>query len=306
MHFRMKSSLLAADWNHVRAFLATAEEGSFSAAAKVLQSTQPTIGRQIAALEEALGITLVERSGRGLMLTGAGEELLEYVRAMGDAVTKISLIAEGQSAEIEGVVTVTATDLMSAAVLPDILRPLREAAPKLRIRIDSANDMRDLMRREADIAIRHVRPEQPDLIAQQVGTICGRLYAARDYLDRAGRPTSPRDIAKLHFIGQYDERRLLPALEAMGIPMREENFVISPESATVVWQLVKEGYGIGMLPDPLCRNTPGIEEVLPGLPALEVSVWLVTHRELRTSRRIRIVYDALYNGLKEKLSAHPL
>ncbi len=304
MHFCMKSTLLAADWNHVRAFLATAEEGSFSAAAKILQSTQPTIGRQIAALEDDLGVTLVERSGRGLMLTSAGEELLEYVRAMGDAVTKISIVAEGQSAEIEGTVAVTTTDLMATAVLPDILRPLRKAAPKLRIRIDSANDMRDLMRREADIAIRHVRPEQPELIARQVGNIGGRLYAASEYLDRAGRPKTPSDIAKLDFIGIADARRLLPAMESMGIPIREENFVISPQSATVTWQLVKEGYGISMLPDPLCRNTPGMEEVLPGLPIQYVPVWLVTHRELRTSRRIRLVYDTLYGGLRAKVSAH--
>ncbi|MGB3471489.1 MAG: LysR family transcriptional regulator [Erythrobacter sp.] len=301
----MKSTLLAADWNHVRAFLATAEEGSFSAAAKVLQSTQPTIGRQIAALEEDLGITLVERSGRGLLLTSAGEELLEYVRAMGDAVTKISMVAEGQAADVEGSVTVTATDLMSTAVLPNILRPLREAAPKLRIRIDSADDLRDLMRREADIAVRHARPEQPELIARHVGIIGAHLYAATEYLDQVGRPETPREIAKLDFVGIPDPRRLLPATEAMGIPFREENFVIRPESATVTWQLVKEGYGISMLPDPLCQKTVGIEEVLPGLPAIEIDVWLVTHRELRTSRRIRLVYDALYDGLKKMLAQNP-
>ncbi|MCM8556662.1 LysR family transcriptional regulator [Sphingomicrobium sediminis] len=301
----MKSSLLAADWNHVRAFLATAEEGSFSAAARVLNSTQPTIGRQIAALEQDLGITLVERSGRGLMLTSAGEQLLDHVRAMGHAVTKISMIADGHAEEIVGTVTITATDLMAAAVLPEILRPLRETAPKLRILIDSANDTRDLMRREADIAIRHGRPDQPELIAKLIGQIGARLYASSNYLDRVGRPKTVADIAKLDFIGLPDPNRLLPSLEAMGIRMREENFVVSPQSATVVWEMVKAGYGMGMLPDTLCQKTPGIEQVFPGLPSLQVPAWLVTHRELRTSRKIRMVYDCLYDGLKRVLGSQP-
>lgn len=299
MHLCMKNTLVAADWNHIRAFLATAENGSFSAAAKALNSTQPTIGRQIAALEADLGVTLVERSGRGLMLTSSGEELLDHVRMMGEAATKISMIAEGQSVDVKGTVTVTATPLMSAAILPKVLRPLRETAPGIRLLLDSANDMRDLLRREADIAIRHVRPEQPELIAQHVGDIGAHLYASADYLDRAGRPTEPADIAKLDFVGIPDTRRLLPVLESMGIHLKEENFVVSPASTTVTWELVKAGFGMSMLPEPLCHDYPGIEEVFPGLPALHVPIWLVTHRELRTSRRIRIVYDTLLNGLKE-------
>jgi DNA-binding transcriptional LysR family regulator len=165
----MNWQAMSFDWNQVRAFLATAEEGSFSGAARALKTTQPTIGRQISALERSLGVTLVERSVRGLTLTQVGRDLLDHVRAMGEAATLISMAADGHSQEVTGEVTVTATDLMSAAILPAILAPLRQTAPGIRVRIVATGDIQNLMQREADIAIRHVRPDQPDLIARHVG-----------------------------------------------------------------------------------------------------------------------------------------
>jgi molybdenum-dependent DNA-binding transcriptional regulator ModE len=206
------------DWNQVRAFLATAEEGSFSGAARVLKTTQPTVGRQIGGLEEALGVTLVERSVRGLTLTEAGRDLLDHVRAMGEAATLISMVADGKSQEVTGEVTVTGTDLLSAAILPRVLKPLREAAPGIRVRILASSDMENLTQRDADIAIRHVRPDQPDLIARHLGDFRANLYAASDYLDRAGRPRTPREIADHDFVGNADPERLMAPLHNMGVP----------------------------------------------------------------------------------------
>ena len=295
----MNWQAISFDWNQVRAFLATAEEGSFSGAARALKSTQPTIGRQISALEGSLGVTLVERSVRGLTLTQAGRELLDHVRAMGEAATLISMAADGQSQEVTGEVTVTATDLMSAAILPAILAPLRQSAPGIRVRIVATGDIRNLMRREADIAIRHVRPDQPDLIARHVGNFRGNLYAASAYLKRAGWPRTPREVADHAFVGSPDPDRLIAPLHNHGVPVRAENFVMSSDSNVVEWELVKAGYGISMLPEVLCEAEPGIEKVLPGLPSLQFPVWLVTHRELRTNRRIRVVFDTLARGLAE-------
>lgn len=295
----MNWQAMSFDWNQVRAFLATAEEGSFSAAARVLKTTQPTIGRQIAALETALGVTLVERSARGLDLTQAGRDLLEHVRAMGEAATLISMAAARDSQDLTGEVTITASDLMAAAILPARLDALRQAAPSLRLRIVSANDIRNLTRREADIAIRHVRPTQPDLIARHVGDYRANLYAAGAYLDRAGRPRTPREVAAHAFIGNPDPHpdRLQTALHDLGIPVAAEAFVMTSDSYVVVWDLVKAGHGIAMLPEVLGETTPGIEKVLPSLPSLTFPVWLVTHRELRTNRRIRAVFDHLARAL---------
>ena len=185
----MNWDAISFDWNQVRAFLATAEEGSFSSAARALKTTQPTIGRQVSELEGALGVTLFERSVKGPTLTESGSDLLDHVRAMGEAATLISMAAEGRSLEVSGEVTITATDLLSAGMLPAILAPLRQSSPGIRLRIVSSNDIQNLLQREADIAIRHVRPNQPELIARHIGDFRASLYAASEYLERAGAPS---------------------------------------------------------------------------------------------------------------------
>ena len=149
------------DWNQIRAFLATAEEGSLSAAARALGSTQPTVGRQIAALEDDLGVTLFERAGRSLIMTGAAQDLLEHVQAMGDAASRVSMVAAGQSEDIAGCVVITANDLMAAGYLPAVLAQLRQEAPGIIVDVVASNRIENLTRRDADIAIRHVQPEQP-------------------------------------------------------------------------------------------------------------------------------------------------
>lgn len=295
----MNWDAISFDWNQVRAFLATAEEGSFSSAARALKTTQPTIGRQISELEGRLGVTLVERSVKGPTLTEAGSDLLEHVRAMGEAATLISMAAVGHTQEVSGEVTITATDLLSAGMLPAILAPLRQSSPGIRVQIVSSNDIQNLLQREADIAIRHIRPDQPELIARHVGDFRASLYAASDYLDRAGRPRTPREVADHDFVGNPDPQRLLAPLHNQGIPLRPENFVMTSGSGVVVWELLKAGYGISMLPEALCDAEPGLEKVLPGLPSLQFPIWLVAHRELQTSKRIRIVFDQLVRGLGE-------
>ena len=295
----MNWDAISFDWNQIRAFLATVEEGSFSGAARALKTTQPTIGRQISELEAKLGVTLVERSVRGPTLTETGRELLDHVRAMGDTATLISMIAAGKSQEVTGEVTITATDLLSATILPGLLAPLRTTAPGVRVRIVASSDVQNLTRREADIAIRHVRPEQPDLIARHVGDFRASLYAATAYLDRAGRPKVLQDIAAHDFVGNADPERLMAPLHNMGILVRADRFVMSSENGVVAWELVKAGYGVSMQPEVLGDAEPGIEKALDTFPSLEFPIWLVTHRELQTSRRIRIVFDLLARGLAD-------
>ncbi|SDZ39943.1 transcriptional regulator, LysR family [Jannaschia faecimaris] len=291
------------DWNHVRAFLATAEEGSFSGAARALNSTQPTIGRQISALEEILGVTLFERSVRGLDITESGSDLLDHVKAMAEAATLISMVADGKSQSVTGDVFVTATDLASAAILPELLAPLRKTAPGVRVHLVCSSDLRNLAKREADIAIRHVRPDQPDLIARHIGDFRANLYAATSYLDRAGRPRTPLDLADHAFVGGTNPEHLVATYADMGIPVRPESFVMSTDSGVVAWELVKFGYGIAMQPEVLGEAAPGVEKVFPDFPSVQFPIWLVTHRELKTNRRIRLVFDLLARGLAEKVSA---
>ena len=143
----MNWSDIAFDWNQVRAFLATAEEGSLSAAARALHQTQPTLSRQVTGLEQALGVTLFERGHRRVRLTAAGLELLEHVRAMGDAASRVSLSALGQSQAIEGPVCITATEIAAAQILPPIIADLRRAEPGSMVEVVASNSVSDLRRK---------------------------------------------------------------------------------------------------------------------------------------------------------------
>lgn len=281
------------DWSHINAFLATAETGSLSAAARKLGLTQPTLSRQVAALEDSLSILLFERVGRSLELTEAGARLLEHARGMGEAADKIALAATGQAQEIEGPVRITASDVMSAHVLPPALHRLREVAPKVEIDLVATNDIRDLMRREADIAVRHVRPDQPDLIARLVRNATARFYGAKTYLDRRGRPTTLTELAQHDFISFGDVDMMITFLKGLDLHLSPANFRIGSENGLVAWAMAREGFGLSVMMDEVGAATPDMEVVLSDLKPVEFPVWLVTHREVHTSRRIRVVYDLL-------------
>lgn len=295
----MNWQAISFDWNQVRAFLATVEEGSLSAAARALGLTQPTIGRQITALESTLGVVLFERAGRTMTLTRSGLELMEHVRAMGEAATRMSLAASGRVHAVEGQVRITASDVMSARVLPPLLRKLRRAAPLLEIDLIAANDIRDLLRREADIAIRHVRPHQPDVIARLVREAAARFYASTAYLDRRGRPRNLADLSGHDFVSFGDADSMLKHLNPLGVSLTRDNFRLGSASGVVAWELVRHGLGIAIMSEDVADNTPGIEAVLPDMAPATFPVWLATHRELHTSRRIRLVFDLLADFLSE-------
>lgn len=281
------------DWNQIRAFLATVEEGSLSAAARALQQTQPTLSRQVAALEEDLNVVLFERVGRNLQLTPSGKELLGHVREMGEAAARISLTASGQSQEVAGHVRITASDIMSAYHLPPLVTKLREVAPKIDIEIIASNDIQDLQHREADIAIRHLRPEQPELIAKLVQEPVAYLYAAKSYLDKVGRPKGIEDLANMEFISFGPPERMIEYMAGMNIHLPRSCFTLNCENGIVAWNLVRLGNGIAAMEEGVANATPGVEVILPRDTRIQFPVWLTTHRELHTSKRIRLVYDFL-------------
>ena len=289
------------DWNQARAFLATVEEGSLSAAARALGLTQPTLGRQVAALEGALDVLLFERIGKSLVLTPSGLELIDHVRAMFDAASRMSLTASGQSQAIEGKIRITASDMVSAYWLPDAIKALRAAMPMVDIDIVAANDIRDLQLREADIAIRHVRATEPDLVAKLIGEATAHFYAATRYLDARGRPASLADMADHDFIGVGDTDRAIAFVAPLGVALTRRNFRAGTESGLVAWQMTRQGLGIMMMSDDVAAETDGIERLLPDLDPVRFPVWLIAHRELYTSRRIRMAYDILADFLTDKM-----
>ena len=287
----------AFDWNQARAFLVTAEEGSLSAAARALGLTQPTLSRQVAGLEEALGVTLFERTSRALLLTQSGVQLLADFRTMGEAANNISIAATGQSEAVTGHVIISATNLMAMRFLPPVLKELSQTAPDLQIEIITSNELSDLRRREADIAIRHSRPKDETLFAKRLRDTEAHLFASKEYLDAFGRPKTLADLEKLKFVG-FDQPELrLGLMASRGVNLTTANFNFSTSSTTLALELVRQGFGIGIFPMQIGADYPELENPFPAFEPISIETWLVAHRELKTNLRIRLVFDLLAEGI---------
>ena len=293
MHLCMDWSAVNFDWNRARAFLVTAEEGSLSAAARSLGMAQPTLGRQVRALEEELDVVLFERHGHGLVLTPSGLELVEHVRGMGEAAGRVALAATGQSQSVEGPVTITTTEVTAAFLLPPLISKLRQSHPGIQVDVVASNELRDLRRREADIALRSVRPTDPDLVAKKLMRESARLYASKDYLSAMGQLDGVGSLQKAQFIGFEDNQPFLKGLNELGLGLTEGNFPIRCGDHLVQWEMVKQGLGIGVMIAAVGDAEPKVENAAPWLPAFEFDVWLAAHREVNTSRRVRLVFDFL-------------
>lgn len=284
------------DWNRARAFLVTVEEGSYSAAARALNMSQPTVGRQVTALEDELGVALFERVGTKLELTTTGLELVEHARAMGDAATRFSLSATGQSQNIEGTVSITASEAVAAFLLPQIIAGLRRDHPGIEIEIVASNEPRDLHRREADIAIRNFRTGPADLIARKIKDGFAYLYASPAYLERVGPIHTAADLTRTELFAFDRSEVMIDGFRALGLDVGREQFPITTGSHLVQWALCKEGAGICAMMAEVGEAEASVQKILPDI-AIPVPIWLVCHRELRTSRRIRLVFDRLAEGL---------
>ncbi len=281
------------DWNRAKAFLITAELGSYSAAAKSLNLTQSTLGRQVQALEEELGVVLFERAGKGIQITPIGLDLIEHVKAMAEGASQLSLVAMGQSKELEGTVTITASEANSAFLLPPVIKKIRSLAPGITIEIVAKNDSSDLRRREADIAVRNFLPKQPDLIMKKVSDSIGNFYATKEFLKKHGPFNSIADLSTASFVSIGDISIYIEGLKHFGIYLTKDNFPIITESHFVHWNLVKEGLAIGIMPHLIGDKDKSVQRVLSDFEGINYSTWIVSHRELKTNRRIRFVFDQL-------------
>ena len=285
------------DWNQLKAFLHTAETGSLSAAARKLGLTQPTLSRQVAAIEQRMGVTLFERVGKAMALTPTGLDLLEHARAMGAAAEALGLAASGRSQAVGGVVSVSATYGAAAYFLAPLVRKLRETEPTITIEVIASDAVSDLLRREADIAVRHAKPDQPDLIARFIREATANFYASEEWVQVHGHPRRAEEASHLPFVGADRSGHFLAYLREQGLPLSEANFSCYADQSMAHWSLVRHGMGIGAMVDEIARDAPGIVRVLDDVPPVRFPIWLVTHRELRTSRRIRVVFEALAQGL---------
>ena len=289
MHFCMDLP----DWTLIRSFLAVAEAGSLSAAARSTGVSQPTLGRHIQAIERALQVALFTRTAQGQALTEAGLALLPPARAMQAAAAELAMTARSRFAGVEGTVRITASRVVSQAILPPVLARLRAEEPGIQIDLIPSDTSENLLFGEADIALRMYRPTQPDLVARHLADLPLGLYAAKAYLDRKGRPASPADLMRLDFVGQDRMDQILRVMKALGIDVSRSFFPVRCDDPLTYVELVRAGCGLGGIlraigdPDPLLERI----DLIPGLPSLPV--WLTAAPRLRQSPRLRRVWEAL-------------
>lgn len=294
----MDKPLSSLDWSLVQAFLAVAEDGSLSAAARRLGTSQPTLGRQIKLIEAQLGAELFHRQPRGFALTGTGAALVASARAMRDAVQQIALTAAGQQAQLKGSVRITASVAASVAHLPAIIAHIRQLEPEIAIDLVPSDASHNLLYREADIAVRMYRPTQLDLVTQYLGEIPLHAYAAKTYLAERGHPARIADLIDHEFVGFDANPAMIAGFRDAGLEVTRDFFRTRCDDPTVYWELVRAGCGIGIAQDVIGDPDPLLDRISVGLPLPTLPVWLTAHEAMRQTPRIRRVWELLAEGLR--------
>lgn len=293
-------------WELYRSFLTVLREGSLSGAARELGIAQPTVGRHVAALELALGQALFVRAQTGLLPTEAAKSLQPYAEAMESTAAALVRAAEGGGADgAQGTVRITASKVICVEVLPPVLARLRAEHPALNLELVASDQVQDLLHREADIAVRMVRPEQSQLIARRIGVIMLGLHASRDYLARAGWPTT-LEALKQHTLIGYDResayiRSMAPSMQGLV----REDFALRCDDHLSHLALIRAGAGIGLCQVPLALRDARLVRLFPEQFALPMETWLSMHEDLRHTPRYRICFDTLAEALSAYVATAP-
>jgi len=293
-------------WELYRSFLGVLDEGSLSGAARALGLAQPTLGRHVEALERALEVKLFTRSQRGFDPTDAALALRPYAEAMASTAAALRRVASGHGdarragarpATVRGTVRITASEVVSVEVLPAILAQVAAEHPGLTFEMAPSNRVQDLLRREADIAVRMVQPQQEALVARRIGAIPLGLHARADYLERAGTPRKLADLAQHRFVGYDKETAFIRAMAKSLGSVPRDALVMRSDSDLVQLAALRAGHGIGICQVPIARRDARLVRLLPRQFMLPLETWVTMHEDLRDSPRCRIAFDALVEGL---------
>jgi DNA-binding transcriptional LysR family regulator len=296
IHLCMTSDI---GWELYRSFLSVLNEGSLSGAARDLGVAQPTMGRHVAALEKSLGLALFTRSQIGLMPTEAALSLRSYAEAMQSTAAALERAAASQGTGVRGTVRVTASDVIGVEVLPPIIASLRDEHPDLVLELVLTDRMQDLLRREADIAVRMARPRQELLVARRVGQIELGLHAHQRYLSRHGTPNTMADLANHALIG-FDQTTAFIRSAGKGLSgWRREAFAMRTDNNLAQLALIRSGAGIGVCQAAIARRDDSIVRLFPRHFSLQMETWITMHEDLRNSPRCRAAFDALVKGLQQ-------
>lgn len=292
------------DWRLIPSFLAALDCGSLLAAARHLGSSQPTVGRQLAELESQLNTVLFERTGRGLRPTANARALEASARQMAEHAHTLARALQ-QQASVAGTVRITASQPVACILLPPLLQRLQDRWPDIQVELDVSNTLSNLLEREADIALRMVRPTQASLVAKRIADVPMVACAHRAYLARAGTPTHPHELMQHRLLGFDSSEDIVRGFRAMGHAITREHFAFRTDDMLAYWQAVRAGLGIGFVAAYVRASDADVVPVLPGLALPSLPIWLTVHREIRSSPRIRAVYDFLAQAVPPALQHHP-
>lgn len=283
-------------WDLYGAFLAVMHTGSLSGASRALGVAQPTVRRQIEALEDALGVALFTRAQNGLTPTDLARTTLPHAEAIAASARALVRSVSAPTDADRGTVRITCSEVVGAEVLPTMLAPLREAHPGLTIELVLDNRNQDLLRREADVAVRMTPPTQSGLVRKRAGAIEIGFFATPGYLARHPAPRTAAELTKHALVGPDRARAALDGLAAAGLPITHRDLAIRTDSDLAQIAAVRAGLGIGICQVPLARQPVALVRVLPAL-RFELEAWVVTHEDLCGLRRIRLVVDHLATEL---------
>jgi DNA-binding transcriptional LysR family regulator len=291
------------DWALVRSFLAVLDAGSLLGAARKLGAQQPTLSRQVAQLEAQLGAPLFERTGRGVVPTALALAIADAARQMESGADALAQALAGRRAAATGVVRITTSEVAAVWLMPPVLAQLQAAEPGIQVELVASNALTNLLRREADIAVRMVRPAQQSLVARKLGDIPIVAAAHASYLARAGTPREPLDLLQHRLIGYDRDDTMRRGFATLGLPVTNDHFALRTDSQVAYGRLVASGAGVGFVARYNLVHWPGVVPLLPMLKIPPLPCWLAVHREIRGNAIVRRVYDFLADALPAAVSA---
>ncbi|MCB1530586.1 MAG: LysR family transcriptional regulator [Rhodospirillales bacterium] len=292
------------DWDKLRIFHAVAEAGSFTHASDTLHLSQSAVSRQISTLEESLGIVLFHRHARGLILSEEGELLHRTASDIIEKLTMIeSLLADSKQLP-EGPLLITAPPFIGSTWLAPLLREFREDYPDIQITLRLDDSILNLSMREADVAIRLYKPEQPDLIQRHLTDIKFHICASKAYLEKYGHPEDIKELKDHTLIGYPDN---VPPpfsdpnwlFRVAGIKLQNNSRLIMMNSLHGIHETVRAGAGIAALPDYLVKNSTRTQRILTEIQPPPVSMYFVYPEDRRDSKRIAVFRDFILKTIQK-------
>jgi DNA-binding transcriptional LysR family regulator len=292
------------DWNLLRSFIAVCETQTLTAAADSLGLSQPTLGRHIRELETLVGETLFDRLPGRMRPNERAEFLLDRLLPLREGVGRIEHAIWGRDEVVAGTVRVTTSEIVGALVLPRLLAPVLRDAPLLQVEVQPCDQVQNLLRREADIAIRFFRPEQDDVIAISVGQTEIGLFGSKELVASLPDGYTPDDL-KGRYVGGIAVEQAIEMAAAAGHVLQRPDFRFRSMSGVAQLHAVEAGIGVAGLPAVLAAERPSLVRVFPEVVAHPMSVWLCAHEDLRRSLRMRRVFDHLTVSLRQLFKAVP-